>query len=364
MAKITKLQSDFYRLPLKEVLVDAMHGEHHAFEVITIQVTDADGVTGVGYTFTGGRNGHAIHATARHEFPDLVLGQDAECIEAIWEKVWWATHYGGKGGPTVLALSALDMALWDLKGKRTEQPLWRLLGGHDNKVSCYAGGIDLHLSAAELIAQSERNVERGFRAIKMKVGRDKLSEDVEKLAAMRAHFGDGFPIMVDANMKWTVSEAIAAARAFEPHAPRWLEEPIIPDDLEGMARVAKEGGIPIACGENMRTIWEFKHALTVGKVAFPEPDVTNCGGITPFLKIAHLAEAFNLPVTSHGAHDVTVHLLAAVPNGTMLEAHGFGLDDYVEHPMQIEDGLAIAPDRPGHGVAFDFASMESLKAEA
>lgn len=361
MTKIEDIDSRFYRLPLREVLVDAMHGEHHAFEVITIKVTDSDGASGVGYTFTGGRNGHAILATAVHEFPQLAIGEDADRIEALWEKIWWATHYGGKGGPTVLALSAFDMALWDLKAKRSGLPLWKLLGGHGNRVSCYAGGIDLHLSPAELIAQSERNLERGFRAIKMKVGRDRLSEDVEKLTAMRAHFGDGFPIMVDANMKWTVSEAIAAARAFAPYAPMWLEEPIIPDDVEGMARVAVEGGLPIACGENMRTLWEFRHGITVGKMAFPEPDVTNCGGITPFLKIAHLAEAFNLPVTSHGAHDITVHLLAAVPNGTMLEAHGFGLDDYVEYPLRIEQGMAIAPDRPGHGVRFDFDALEALR---
>ena len=115
-------------------------------------------------------------------------------------------------------------------------------------------------------------------------------------------------------------------------------------------------------GENFRTIWEFKHALTVGHVAFPEPDVTNCGGVTPFMKICHLAEAFNLPVTSHGAHDITVHLLAAAPNGEMLEAHGFGLDDYIEQPMEIIEGDAIAPDRPGHGMVFDFHKLEHLRA--
>ena len=111
----------------------------------------------------------------------------------------------------------------------------------------------------------------------------------------------------------------------------------------------------------MRTIWEFKHAITVGKVAFPEPDVTNCGGVTPFMKIAHLAESFNLPVTSHGAHDITVHLLAAVPNRSYLEAHGFGLEDYIEKPLEIIDGNAIAPDRPGHGVTFDRKALEKRR---
>ena len=293
----------------------------------------------------------------------VVVGEDAGAIERLWEKVWWASHYGGKGGPTVLALSAFDIALWDLKARRANLPLWRLLGGYDAAVPCYAGGIDLHLTPDQLLRQSDDSVKRGFRAIKMKVGRERLSEDVEKLAAMRAHFGDGFPLMVDANMKWTVAEAIRAARAFAPYEPVWLEEPIIPDDVEGHSRVATEGGLPIATGENFRTIWEFRHAITVGKISFPEPDVTNCGGVTTFMKVAHLAECFNLPVTSHGAHDLTVHLLAACPNRSYLEAHGFGLDDFVEAPLKIADGKAIAPDRPGHGVAFDWTALEKLKAE-
>lgn len=363
MAKIENLKIGFYKLPLKEVLVDAMHGEHHFFEIITIEVFDGDGASGVGYSFTGGHNGGAIHDIASREIPPLVIGEDADRIEYLWNKVWWAQHYGGRGGPTVLALSALDIALWDLKAKKAGMPLWRLLGGFDPAVPCYAGGIDLHLTPDELLAQSERNIKRGFRALKMKVGRERLAEDVEKLAAMRNHFGDAFPLMVDANMKWSVAEAVRAARAFQPYHPVWLEEPIIPDDLEGHATVATEGGLPIATGENMRTIWEFRHAVTVGKVAFPEPDVTNCGGVTPFMKIAHLAEGFNLPVTSHGAHDITVHLLAAVPNRSYLEAHGFGLDDFVDEPVQIVDGNAIAPDRPGHGVVFDWKSLEKLRAD-
>ncbi|MEZ5801533.1 MAG: mandelate racemase/muconate lactonizing enzyme family protein [Nitratireductor sp.] len=359
MAAIETIKTGFYRLSAEEVLVDAMHGEHHTFEVITVEVTDADGASGTGYTSLAGTMAvqSMISPAARSRQSQR---HDADLIEKLWEKIWWTTHYGGRGGPTVLALSAFDIALWDLKAKRAGLPLWKLLGGYDPAVPCYAGGIDLHLSASQLIAQTERNVERGYRAIKMKVGREQLSEDVEKLAAMRRHFGDGFPIMVDANMKWTVAEAIRAARAFVPYNPVWLEEPIIPDDVEGYARVAVEGGLPVAMGENMRTIWEFRHAVTVGKIAFPEPDVTNCGGVTPFMKIAHMAEAFNLPVTSHGAHDITVHLLAAVPNRSYLEAHGFGLDEFIEEPLKIVDGKAMAPDRPGHGIVFDRKSLQRL----
>jgi L-alanine-DL-glutamate epimerase-like enolase superfamily enzyme len=168
--------------------------------------------------------------------------------------------------------------------------------------------------------------------------------------------------MVDANMKWSADEAIRAARAFQPYDLTWLEEPISPDDVAGHARVVREGGIPIAAGENLRTVWDFRHLIASGGVTYPEPDVTNCGGVTSFMKIAHLAEAFNLPVTSHGAHDITVHLLAAVPNRSYLEAHGFGLDRFIAEPLAIDDGVAIAPDRPGHGIEFDWAGLEAIRA--
>ena len=238
-----------------------------------------------------------------------------------------------------------------------------MLGGFDPRVPCYAGGIDLELPLDGLLRQTDDNLARGFRAIKMKVGRAALREDVERLRAMRAHLGPDVPLMADANMRWSVDEAIRAARALRDQDLVWLEEPTIPDDVPGHVRIVREGGMPIAAGENLHTLHEFRALIAAGGVTFPEPDVTNCGGITTFMKICHLAEAFNLPVTSHGAHDVTVHLLAAVPNRSYLEAHGFGLDRYIELPLRIQAGHAVAPDRPGHGVAFDWAALSPLRVD-
>jgi L-alanine-DL-glutamate epimerase-like enolase superfamily enzyme len=357
MARIERVEAGHYRIPLPEPLSDSTHGTMGAFELVTARVRDADGAEGMGYTYTTGRNGAAVHAVLAREIAELAAGEEAGRIEALWQRLWWALHYGGRGGPSVLALSAFDIALWDLKAKRAGMPLWLLLGGHDPHVACYAGGIDLHLSPAALVAQAGATLERGFRAIKMKVGRADLHEDVERLAAMRAHLGKGFPLMLDANMAWTADQAIRAARAFAPYDPVWLEEPVVPEDVEGHVRVLREGGLPVAAGENLRSLWEFRALIAAGGVSFPEPDVTNCGGVTAFMKVARLAEAHNLPVTSHGAHDVTVQLLAACPNAAWLEAHGFGLDRFVEHPLVIEDGRARAADRPGHGVAFDWAGL-------
>jgi L-alanine-DL-glutamate epimerase-like enolase superfamily enzyme len=362
MPRITSIEPGFYRIPLPTVLTDSMHGEMRAFELNTVRIRDSDGAEGVGYTFTVGRNGAAIDTILARELPEIMDGEEADEIERLWHKAWWALHYGGRGGPTVLALSAFDMALWDLKAKRAHLPLWKALGGFDAKVPCYAGGIDLDLPLDKLLRQTDDNLGKGFRAIKMKVGRADLFEDLERVKAMREHLGRGFPLMVDANMKWSVDGAIRAARGLAPFDLTWLEEPTIPDDPAGHARIVREGGLPIAAGENLRTLWEFKLYVAEGAVTYPEPDVTNCGGITPFMKIAHLAEAFNLPVTSHGAHDVTVHLLAACPNRSYLEAHGFGLEQYIAEPLAIQDGFAIAPNRPGHGIAFDWQGLDRIRA--
>jgi L-alanine-DL-glutamate epimerase-like enolase superfamily enzyme len=362
MPAIARIEAGHYRIPLPEVLSDSTHGAIPAFELITCRVFDAEGAEGMGYTYTVGRNGGAIRHILAEEIAEIAAGEDADLTEALWRRVWWALHYGGRGGPAVLAQSAFDIALWDLKAKRAGCALWRLLGGHDPRVPCYAGGIDLDLSVDALLRQTEGNLARGFRAIKMKVGRPRLADDVEKLKAMRAHLGPGFPLMVDANMRWTADEAIRAARAFAPFDPYWLEEPVVPEDVAGHARVLREGGLPVASGENLRSLWEFQALIAAGGVSFPEPDVTNCGGVTSFMKVARLAEAFQLPVTSHGAHDITVQLLAACPNRSFLEAHGFGLERVIAEPLRMEEGAAIAPDRPGHGVAFDWAALAALRA--
>ena len=358
---IASLETGHYRIQLPVALSDSTHGTIAAFELVTVRIRDTDGAEGMGYTYTVGRAGAAVHVLIARDLQPLLLGQDADRIEALWQRMWWGLHYGGRGGSVSLAISAVDIALWDMKARRLGQPLWRLLGGYDPAVPCYAGGIDLDFPLDQLLRQTDDNLAKGFRAIKMKVGRARLSEDVERVRAMRAHLGADFPLMADANMRWSVDQAIRAARALRDTQLVWLEEPTIPDDVAGHARIVREGGLPIATGENLHTLYEFKQMIEAGGVTFPEPDATNCGGVTIFMKVAHLAEAYNLPLTSHGAHDLTVHLLAAAPNRAYLEVHGFGLDRYIVDPLAITEGNAIAPERPGHGVAFDWAALEKTR---
>ena len=361
MNRITSIGADLYRIPLPLTLTDSTHGAMTHFELVTARVVDGDGAEGVGYTYTVGANGRAIHATITHDLAPGLIGERADLIEALWQKMWWRLHYGGRGGAATMAIAAIDIALWDLKAKRIGVPLWTLLGGFDARVPCYAGGIDLWFTQEALLAQTDDNLAKGFRAIKMKVGRPRLSEDVARVQAMREHLGADFPLMVDANMRWSADEAIRAARALQPCGLTWLEEPTIPDDIAGHVRIVREGGLPIATGENMHTLHEFQNMIAAGGVTFPEPDVTVVGGVSGFMKVARVAEAANLPVTSHGAHDITVHCLAACPNRSYLEAHGFGLDKYIADPLVIEEGFALAPDRPGHGIVFDWEGLAALR---
>jgi L-alanine-DL-glutamate epimerase-like enolase superfamily enzyme len=354
------LKADYFRIPLPTTLSDSTHGDMSAFELVTVRIRDSDGAQGLGYAYTVHVGGRAVHSLINDDLKSLLIGEDADLIEALWRKMWWRTHFVGRGGLASFAIAAIDVALWDLAAKRAGQPLWRHLGGHRPRISAYAGGIDLQFSLEKLLKQTETNLEKGFRAIKMKVGRQRLAEDVERVAAMRDLLGPDLPLMVDANMQWRVDQAIQACRALQPYQLTWVEEPIIPDDVPGHVRIMQEGGQAIATGENFHTIYEFQALIAAGGVAFPEPDLVTCGGITPWLKIAKLAEAANLPVTSHGVHDLHVHLLAAVPNASFLEVHGFGLDEVMAERLVLEDGDAVAPERPGHGVVFDWPKLEAL----
>jgi L-alanine-DL-glutamate epimerase-like enolase superfamily enzyme len=359
MAKIQEVRTDYYRVPLETVLSDSTHGSIPHFEFVTVRVTDADGAQGTGYTYAVNSGAAAFKVLIDDYLTPVLLGAEADVTEKLWQDMWWAVHYSGRGGHATSAISAVDVALWDLKGRRAQLPLWRLFGGYDPRVPVYAGGIDIDFSVEELLAQADRFQAEGFRAIKMKVGRPNLREDVERVRRMREHLGDDFPLMVDANMKWSADQAIRAARQLEEFNLVWIEEPTIPDDIAGHVRVVREGRTPVATGENVHTLYEFANLITAGAVTFPEPDVTNCGGMTVFRKVAALAEAHNLPVTSHGAHDLTVQLMAAAPNRAFMEVHGFALDRYVADPMQVVDGFTEASDRPGHGIELDWAALEA-----
>ena len=224
--RITQARTDHYAIPLPTVLSDSTHGDMSTFGLITVRLRDDEGCEGLGYTYTvGDIGGAAVRSVAERDLAPVIEGADPRRVEALWERMWWRMHFIGRGGLVAFAMAAVDTALWDLNARRTGEPLWRFLGGHDDRVHAYAGGIDLQFTTEALLDQARGFLDGGFRAIKMKVGRDRLGEDVERVAAMRELLGSEFPLLVDANMRWSVSEAIRAARALAPHDVYWLEEP-------------------------------------------------------------------------------------------------------------------------------------------
>lgn len=359
--RIERIKTQHYVLPLTHPMTDASHGVMTHFEVIMVKLQTDSGQTGHGYTYTIGCGGAAIQSLIERDLNSILLGADANGIEQIWDRMWKQLHYVGRGGLVSFAMSAVDIALWDLKGKRANLPLWKLLGGFAGEARAYAGGIDLQLDPDELVEQTRCNLRQGFRAIKIKVGRDKLSEDVARVRAVRQCIGPDTPLMVDANMRYSVAGAISAARKFRDFDVYWFEEPTIPDDYKGMARIATEGGLPIASGENLHTIYEFRHTLEAAKTAFPQPDVSNIGGITNWMRVAKLAYAHNLPVTSHGVHELHLHLLAAIPNASFLEVHSFGLERFIKNPPELKHGIMQASNAPGHGVEFDWERLQEYE---
>ncbi|SVB25966.1 uncharacterized protein METZ01_LOCUS178820 [marine metagenome] len=359
---IVEIHADQYRVPLETVLTDSTHGEMSDFGLIVVHLVDESGRVGLGYTYTPNAIGaSAVWKIIESDLAPLLQHVDPDAIDAIWEKMWWHLHFVGRGGMASFAMAAVDIALWDLRGHRESLALWRLLGGRDPEVPAYAGGIDLYLPTESLLSQAKDFLGQGFRAIKMKVGRQQILEDVERVQAMRNLLGPNFPLMADANMGWSIDQAIKAVDALSQFDLYWLEEPLIPEDLEGHERLGRESRIPIATGENLHSVHEFEHLINYGHVDFPEPDAATLGGITPWMRVAELAQSKGLPVTSHGIHDVHVHLLAGISNASYLEVHGFGLERFIEQRIELKDGKAIAPDTPGHGVKLDLVKLKGYR---
>ena len=359
MAKIVHVEVLLVDLIPKVKRTDAIQS-FVSQETPIIRITDADGVTGTGYSYTIGTGGSSVLALLNDHLCPRLIGREAFEIERIWRDLFFATHATTVGALTSIALAAIDTALWDLRCRKAGEPLWRMAGGAQRAIPLYSteGGW-LHVEPQALVEDALAVKARGFSGTKIKIGRPHVAEDVARLSAVRAAVGPGFDIMTDANQGFNLSEAVRRARHYEELDIAWFEEPIHADDVGAHAQLCRATSVPIAIGESLYSISQFKDYLVQGACSIVQVDVGRIGGITPWLKVAHMAEAHNVAVCPHFLMELHVALAAAVPNGRYVE-YIPQLDTITCAPMAVVEGKAIPSDEPGLGIAWDVPAIDKL----
>jgi L-alanine-DL-glutamate epimerase-like enolase superfamily enzyme len=359
--KVTHVKTRLIQTPADNPLVVGIPVGNATREFVTLELGTDAGIEGIGITFFGGPLTGALKE-AVDALGALTVGENPLHVEAIVAKLRQAASGAGPGGIFTLALSALDIALWDIKGKALEQPLCTLLGGHRDRVPTYASGALMRPHPMDYLAEAgPRLVNMGFKQMKMQLGAEPtVAREVERVRVLRHGLGDDIDLMCDINQLWNVNQAIEIGRRVEPYHLFWLEDVVAHDDYQGLARVADALTTPIAAGEYHYGIRPFRHMLEARSIDIVMIDLVRVGGITQWMKVAGMAEAFNVPVVSHLIPEMHVHLIAAIPHGLTVEYMPWTLRLFEETPA-IEDGNIVVPQKPGLGLKFDAATLKKYQ---
>jgi L-alanine-DL-glutamate epimerase-like enolase superfamily enzyme len=359
--KITQVESHIVRLPLDEPLAGGPSTPGATQNFVTLRLGTDEGVEGIGISFFGGGAMSGSLKAAIDGLGALATGSNPLDIEAIVGKLRGAAGSSGPGGIFTLALSAIDIALWDIRGKVLGQPVSRLLGGFRETVPTYASGALMRgFPLAHVEKAAARLVEKGFRQMKTQLalpGDTNPELEVERIRVVRNAIGPKIDLMCDINQRWDVRQAISIGSRVEEFGLFWLEDVVAHDDYPGLASVAAALATPIAAGEYVYGLVPFRHMLEARSVDIVMVDVLRAGGISQWVKIAGMAEAFNLPVVNHLAPEISVHLVAAVPNGLTVEYMPWSSKLFKEVPQPVNGQLTV-PNKPGLGLEFD---PEALK---
>lgn len=371
--KITTLDVSAISIPLPTPVSDAVRRITHRDHLIVRIGTD-EGLEGIGFTL-GYDGSLAMVSLVDTIYRPILMGADPSHSEWLWADMFRQSIQAGRRGAALRAMSALDIALWDLRGKKARMPVMELLGVQSTSLRCYATGGYYREGYTEddLIAEMQGYLEQGFTAVKVKVGKLSAREDAERLRRIRKALGDGVEILLDANGGWTdAPSAIAAMRRLEEFRPYWIEEPVRADNLLALARIAEALDTPVATGELEATRWAFANLIQMRAADILQPDATVCGGVSEWLRIAGAAACFDIPVAPHYNWDIHTQLLAAVPNGLFIEyfapsAPGLShsavkmFDEVLENPIHPENGYITPRREPGFGLHFREDRLRELR---
>ncbi|SEM39436.1 galactarate dehydratase /L-talarate dehydratase [Pseudoxanthomonas sp. GM95] len=318
--------------------------------ILFVELETRDGHRGLGFTYSKRAGGPGQFAHAK-EIAATLLDENPSDIQKLWTKLCWAGASVGRSGLATQAIGAFDVALWDLKAKRANLSLARLLGAQHDSVRCYntSGGF-LHTPLDELLVNTDKSREKGIGGIKLKVGQPDSAIDLKRVSTVRKHLGDDFPLMVDANQQWDRPTAQRMCRRFEEFNLIWIEEPLDCYDAEGHAALAAAFDTPIATGEMLTSVAEHNEFIKLRGADFLMPDAPRVGGITPYLKVAALAEHAGLMIAPHFAMELHVHLAAAYPTQPWVE-HFEWLEPLFNERLETRDGRMLVPTRPGLGLS-------------
>jgi len=351
--KVSHLDTTLVEIPFTDPIGTAIHAMRSVGCVLVEARAEGGDVVGQSYIFT--LNGDRLRAFDEmvRGFSPFVVGRDPHDTERIWHDIWREINPTGHKGVTISALSAIDVALWDLAARAAELPLHKMFGACRDAVDTYASsGLWLSSSVEDLVAEAGRFVDQGFRAMKIRLGSSRAANDVARVQAVREAIGPDIELLSDANQKFTPKEAIRLGRRLEPFNLVWFEEPVAAYDLDGHARVRTALDVPIASGETEYTRYGIQAMIDAGSADVLMPDLQRIGGYSEFRKAAATAAANNLPVSSHIFTEQSLCLAGSIENCISVE-HMDWFSPLFNEAMELVDGQLIVPDRPGHGFTFN-----------
>jgi L-alanine-DL-glutamate epimerase-like enolase superfamily enzyme len=361
--KVTSVNVEVLQVPVEHPYTAAGRQVEGNWHVLARLMTD-DGLEGIGYVVSN--RGDLVRAVAQasRELGAQLIGVQVLEVEAAWARLVRAGGWTGPGGMLHIAMAPLDIALWDAAGKAMGQPLYRLLGGFRDRVPAYASDrLWYSLSLEELAASARQHVADGYRTVKLRLGKETRPEaEAERVRAVRQAVGPEVQILVDATESWDRPRATRTGRLLQEAGIGWLEDPLHHQDLEGLSGLAETLEVPVAGGEHLYDLHAFRELLQRRAVDIAIIDLARAGGITPWRRIAAVAQAHHVPVCGHVIPEMHVHLLAAIPHAFMVENVPRSAA-ILRHMPTLEDGCLVAPQMPGLGLELDEAAVARYRVD-